>query len=58
MYNRIVCLAVTDKCKYENGKCSHYCSYDYTRLDFMCSCPSELTLSKNMKDCRRIGMCI
>jgi len=43
-----------DKCKTENGKCSHYCSYDYISLDFVCSCPPELTISENMKDCKRI----
>lgn len=47
-----------DKCKTENGKCSHFCSYDYTTLDFICSCPSELILSENMKDCKRIGKCL
>ncbi|XP_025203974.1 uncharacterized protein LOC112600867 [Melanaphis sacchari] len=46
---------VMDKCKINNGKCSHYCSYDYKSLDFVCSCPSELTISENMKDCKRIS---
>ncbi|KAL4119616.1 hypothetical protein QTP88_012414 [Uroleucon formosanum] len=45
---------VMDKCKIDNGKCSHYCSYDYKSLEFVCSCPSELTISENMKDCKRI----
>lgn len=49
--------AVMDKCKIENGKCSHYCAYDYTQLDFVCSCPSGLILKKNMKDCRSISKC-
>lgn len=48
-------LAVFDKCKTENGKCSHICSYNYTILDFVCSCPSNLMLSANMKDCKRIS---
>lgn len=47
-----------DKCKTDNGKCSHYCSYDYTSLEFVCSCPSELTISENMKDCKRISKCL
>ncbi|XP_050053848.1 uncharacterized protein LOC114126280 isoform X4 [Aphis gossypii] len=47
---------VLDRCKINNGKCSHYCSYDYTSLDFVCSCPSELTISENMKDCKRIDV--
>ncbi|XP_050444508.1 uncharacterized protein LOC126848042 isoform X2 [Adelges cooleyi] len=44
---------VKDLCKSDNAKCSHYCSYDYTKLDFVCSCPSELMLSENMKDCKQ-----
>lgn len=54
VYNLNMCIDVMDKCKTENGKCSHYCSYDYTLLDFVCLCPSELTISENMKDCKRI----
>lgn len=50
-------IAVIDKCKTEKTKCSHFCSYNYTRLDFVCSCPSELVLSENKKDCRRISKC-
>lgn len=45
-----------DKCKTENGKCSHFCSYDYTLLDFVCSCPSELIISENKKDCKRMSV--
>lgn len=47
--------AVIDKCKTDNGKCSHICSYNYATLDFVCSCPSSLMLSANMKDCQRIS---
>ncbi|XP_050541596.1 uncharacterized protein LOC126905683 isoform X13 [Daktulosphaira vitifoliae] len=44
---------VTDRCKTDNAKCSHYCTYDYLKLDFVCSCPSELILAENLRDCRR-----
>lgn len=49
---------VLDKCKMDNGKCSHFCNYNYITLDFECSCPSNLVLKANKKDCKRIGMCL
>ncbi|CAG7828111.1 unnamed protein product [Allacma fusca] len=42
---------LVNHCKFGNYGCSHYCTFDYEQLDFLCTCPELLSLSEDRKTC-------